>query len=107
MGQDDRRVRRRSAPERRAHSALVRVDGDTGGMRAWLSIVAPDELPLEGLERAVADALRRYLRAAAAGGAAAALSAREAEVSRLVAAGRSNRDIAPALVIGADAGQKH
>src|SRR5438093_3608222 len=106
MGQDDRRAVRRSPRDRRARSPLVRVDA-AGDVHAWLSIVGPRELPLEGLDRAVAETVRRHLDAAAADGAAGALSPREAEVSRLVAAGRSNREIARALVIGEDTVKKH
>src|SRR5881409_3364242 len=94
MGQDDRRAVRRSPRDRRARSALVRVDA-AGDVHAWLSIVGPRELPLEGLDRAAAD------------GAVRALSPREAEVTRLVASGRSNREIARALVIGEDTVKKH
>ena len=105
MGQDDRRAVRRSPRDRRARSALVRVDA-AGDVHAWLSIVGPRELPLEGLDRAVAETVRRHLDAAA-DGAVRALSPREAEVTRLVAAGRSNREIARALVIGEDTVKKH
>jgi DNA-binding NarL/FixJ family response regulator len=106
MAQDDRRVLRRARRDRRARAALVRVEVD-GDVHAWLSIVAPRELPLEGLDRAVAEAVRRHLDAASANGAVSALSPREAEVSRLVAAGCSNREIAVALVIGEDTVKKH
>jgi DNA-binding NarL/FixJ family response regulator len=80
----------------------VRVSSPAG-----LAIEIAADGPVDGLDVAVTDAVRRHCAPTVRAQLLARLSPREAQVARRVAAGASNREIAADLVICEDTVKKH
>ncbi|MFV2178316.1 response regulator transcription factor, partial [Actinomadura sp. LOL_011] len=98
--------RRAAALVRAAEAALAAGDHDAASVRLGTAADLARGLRAEPLAGLVADLLRRT-RSPRNGTAPLGLTPREFEVLRLVAEGRSNRDIAAALFISAKTASVH